>query len=134
MEIFLITQAFHGKDLLAHSFHGQRMARIERCAINQHAACTATGPIAAAVSTREPQLDGNHFPQGRPRLVLGFISFSVDIEDAGLFRHRFWDRQRGRFRGGGGVRYSCDDRSDAGGRHGHRAGRFHEISARVFHL
>ena len=93
MEVLLVTQTFDGEDLLADGLRRQRVARVERHAVHQHAAGAATGAVAASVGACQSELDRDDFPQRGSRLVVSAVRLAVDGEGAGLLRHRRRNRE-----------------------------------------
>ena len=127
MQVLLVADSFDGENLFAGGFGREGVARVDRDAIDQHAARSATGAVATAVGAGEPELHGNHFPQRGARFVFGGERLAVDQEGGFLLDHRRGERVRRSRRGQDCV-------AAHRGEYDARSSGLQEISARVTHF
>ena len=118
--------AFDGEDVLVGGFGGQGVAGVDRGAIDQDAACAATGAVATAVRPGHPELHRDDFPQRGARFILGEMRLPVDDERGALRGH--WCGKSENCRAGQKRRFASD------GCQGDTSARgFQKIASRVTH-
>ena len=79
MQLLPACQSFDGRDLVTLDLHGERQARVDALAVDQHGAGSALTVVAAFLSAGQPDVVAPGVQERAARLQLSAVTRAVDL-------------------------------------------------------